>query len=540
MNYNLVIPVLLVLVLPVAAQSNLSQQELQVAAKACGEDRVCLFGVVELQFKHGMTAEELANPFVPYAITIGGIDASVEAELLAQKRDILDRGIQLLEESFYDPDEPYFRSSPLHLLRAELCLKTTDDACFLQSAALLLEREIASREEGIKWEQKIAFVRDGNKDHLSPPIRWSDIRDIRYDSRRSGGPKFGWGSIELYLNKVGPGNTDTRIDAILSDYERRRLSDSLRRVPPVTVVCEAPQPEDGSEVVFLSGYEGAAISTLAVSGLNDVTSVAKVTIEEGTTSLYVFATAYDAIVWKFEGATDRVKQVVVQPRIIKNGSGAAVAGIDADKIVFVRPKSCVDSYVYRSDGRSDMMSAQLAVNLGRSIDHLVVGYEIDSILVPSGTQVATKAYDAPIDFRIGERRYRLSRSGMQLLREDSTINKQSRTSQATIRNMMKFYSGGMVPLSMDEVHFEGKVEPYDVLPEEAGLLQLIAEGAIEVGSHGAYFIKEPIPRFPAGLGGAHMVRFVIASGVPVPSGSAGHSNVTLEGTGECVLSPSCR
>ncbi|MCK4712575.1 MAG: hypothetical protein KAT26_06810 [Marinosulfonomonas sp.] len=223
MSFHLAFPVLLALGLPAVAQSNLDQQELQKAVRACGEDKVCLFGLVERQFKHGMTADDLANPWVLYGLIIGGIDASAQAGFPAQKRDILDRAIQLLDENFHDPDQPYFPSSPLHLLRAELCLKTADNACFLQSAALLLEREIASREQGILWEKRRILSLDGSIHHLSPPIRWSDIRDIRYDPSRSGGPKFGWGEIGRYLNKVGPGNTDTRIDAILSDYERRTL-----------------------------------------------------------------------------------------------------------------------------------------------------------------------------------------------------------------------------------------------------------------------------------------------------------------------------
>lgn len=219
MNFRLVFSVLLALSLPATAQSNMDQQELQAAAKACGEDRICLFGVIELQFNQGMSADDLANPFLLYALIISSIDASVQAELLAQKRDILERGILLLDENYHDPDEPYFPSSALHLLRAELCLKTEDDACFLQSAALLLEREVASREGQFWWQPP----RDGNKDYLLPPISWSDIRDIPYDSARTGGRKFGWGDVRHYLEDVGPGNTDTRIDAILSDYERRSL-----------------------------------------------------------------------------------------------------------------------------------------------------------------------------------------------------------------------------------------------------------------------------------------------------------------------------
>ena len=225
MNYHFLLPVLLALGLPAVAQSNLSRLELQrIAVRACEEDKVCLFGVVEQQFNDGLTADELASPWPLIGLIFGGIDAAMETERLDQKLDILDRAIQLLDDNYHDPDIAFFPSSPLHLLRAELCLRINDEDCYLESAALLMEREIASREEGIRDEQFRARSRDANTELLSPPIRWSDIQDIRYDNRSSGLREPDWGGeIGSLLNKAGSGTVETRIDAILSEYERRSL-----------------------------------------------------------------------------------------------------------------------------------------------------------------------------------------------------------------------------------------------------------------------------------------------------------------------------
>lgn len=82
------------------------------------------------------------------------------------------------------------------------------------------------------------------------------------------------------------------------------------------------------------------------------------------------------------------------------------------------------------------------------------------------------------------------------------------------------------------------VETYDVFPEEAGLVQLLSSGQIEyLGRDNSYrysyFIHETFPHFPAGLGGAHSVIFILGTGVDMPSGDVGHSRVYSE-SGECL------
>jgi hypothetical protein len=72
---------------------------------------------------------------------------------------------------------------------------------------------------------------------------------------------------------------------------------------------------------------------------------------------------------------------------------------------------------------------------------------------------------------------------------------------------------------------------YEVLPQQAGLVQLLASGALKQNSLGEYIVREKI-RFPAGLHGAHSVTILVIKGVPYPDGDPGHSCVIVEETGE--------
>ena len=75
--------------------------------------------------------------------------------------------------------------------------------------------------------------------------------------------------------------------------------------------------------------------------------------------------------------------------------------------------------------------------------------------------------------------------------------------------------------------------PYEILPNEAGLAQLLEDRSLERTPDGYYRLLKDIPNFPAGLGGAHKVDFLIAPGVARPSGG-GHSTIFIEETGKCA------
>ncbi len=122
------------------------------------------------------------------------------------------------------------------------------------------------------------------------------------------------------------------------------------------------------------------------------------------------------------------------------------------------------------------------------------------------------------------KRFRMTEKGFE---EIETIH----TSSALESDLYRYYPDGIETIRPQDVVASGKAETYDVLPQEAGLLQLMKSGALSLLRDGAYSIDKPIARFPAGLTGAHSVKFVLRRGVPVPAGSPGHSPVLMEETG---------
>jgi hypothetical protein len=82
------------------------------------------------------------------------------------------------------------------------------------------------------------------------------------------------------------------------------------------------------------------------------------------------------------------------------------------------------------------------------------------------------------------------------------------------------------------------VEDYEVLPSEAGLLQLLEEGKLEPGRNGELVVRAPM-RYPADLFGGSAARFLVPRGVPVPEGDPGHSCVRSEETGRAISKTSC-
>jgi hypothetical protein len=80
------------------------------------------------------------------------------------------------------------------------------------------------------------------------------------------------------------------------------------------------------------------------------------------------------------------------------------------------------------------------------------------------------------------------------------------------------------------------VASYEVMPQEAGLVQLLESGAIERNGQGEYLVKRKI-RYPP----RSAVKFVILKGVPVPDGDPGASTVVSEDAGEvaCPPGPGC-
>lgn len=331
--------------------------------------------------------------------------------------------------------------------------------------------------------------------------------------------------------RVDPAEVNAAIAAIkegrLTAAQRPPLPTTPAAPRPLAVLtgCTAPKAAADTEVVVITGYEGAAVSSVAVSGLDTPTSVAFLTIEEGTTPLYIFATAYDSIIWKVDGAVDRVQNFVAQPNTDRTGPGVGVVGLPAEKVTFVSARTCWLKYNELTlSGEGASAKARLAAHLEHAIDKSIYAYQITRLGVTSWSNINSRP---------------LQRETLEKIRDNEESDQVvSFSDSRTAASLLRFYPGGAVQIDVNAVLSSSNVIPYDVYPQHAGLLQLISDGAVEF-VNGRYHVISEIARFPAGLSGGHSVTFVLAPGVPVPDGSAGHSSVFMEETGECIHGRGC-
>jgi hypothetical protein len=100
---------------------------------------------------------------------------------------------------------------------------------------------------------------------------------------------------------------------------------------------------------------------------------------------------------------------------------------------------------------------------------------------------------------------------------------------------LRFQSAGLVQVNPASVA-GARAEAYQVLPGYAGLAQLVGRGSLQVMDNGDFRVRSAIPRYPAGLTGAHAVRFQLAQGVSAPTGAPGHSCVVAS-AGRAVTNP---
>lgn len=306
--------------------------------------------------------------------------------------------------------------------------------------------------------------------------------------------------------------------------------------------CDAPDPSEDADVVVLTGYEGAALSTTSIAGMDGVTHVGRVEIEPGDKPLYVFLSAYANMIWDVSGDTGRISALVVQRSRAGTTAGAGVIGVPQDKIHFVDVKTCMNPVSSMKGTKAVLAYRRAGENLGRDPDVMVATYTIDSVALPSGDGSKAGVVDEGRDIIIyGGRRYEFTPEGPRLLDEtgNQPPGEQPFGAQRVYREMLRFNSSGLRAIDPETVIAPGEAVAYDVMPQQAGLLQLLLEEKLRYTRDGYFRIEQPIARFPAGLNGAHSVKFILAEGVPMPGGSPGHSQVYSAETGDCIVGMRC-
>lgn len=255
--------------------------------------------------------------------------------------------------------------------------------------------------------------------------------------------------------------------------------------------CRMPSASAKAQVVVLSAYETSAISTVSLGSQDAVVHVGDIVVDPGAEPLYIVIPSFSAVIWRFTGATERIERVVLTARATGAGRGTThepfqvgATGVPKAKVAFM-PKSTCIQYFHKM-GSNEATRAVTAVRdlLGRKPNVVAADYEVKGFRVPSGKVEKTtkRGFQPPPDV--------------------------VKVDKATVVSS--------VP-AVD----------YTVLPERAGIEQLLASGALRRTGLDTYVVQKKI-RFPAGLHGANSATFVMPRGVPAPDGDPGHSCVVTE------------
>lgn len=350
--------------------------------------------------------------------------------------------------------------------------------------------------------------------------------------------------MEFDENADGQVTADEILSIIASAAARKvaenpsRSRPSTRRAFDVAPACTLPSPSEDAEVLYITSRGGWFVSPVAMDGQDRETSLTKLVIQPGNAPLYVVATAFDSIVWQFTGATERIEKVVVADL-----KGVGVVGVDGDKVLITKGTHCLPKHATQENG-SDLANAlaELSVLLGKQVVHTYVASGLGEILLPTGVDRFGESSGTVTGQQVfikNDIRHVKTSEGLVPI-EGPNRDRKMVVEISVERFLHRIYPGGVAKINASEVVSLKPVRPYEILPQQAGLLQLIRSGHLEPIERNKFRIVKTFSRFPAGLNGSLSVDFFLAPGVEMPMGSPGHSTVIAEDTGACLLGSRCR
>jgi hypothetical protein len=336
-----------------------------------------------------------------------------------------------------------------------------------------------------------------------------------------------------YRGKPLPPDQAVRKEAF--DARLREQAEAARKKREADVAaqagCDMPAASDQAKVVLLSGYQTDALSSAALGSQDVVVHAGRVVVEPGDEPLYVVLATYAPTIWQFSGAVERIERLVMggslggaNSRDPKQPPLVGVAGIARERITFLARPNCLNYFSEAPSASSLQVAATIRTKAGKVPDVVAAKYSIGSVSVPSGK----------IETLRDQRKQPLvimkSQGSLNIIGDASNVIIQAGPSRAR-DEMDRFFPGGVTQIDPQSVVADVPVTAYEVLPAQAGLVQLLTSGAVTQNDAGEYIVRQKI-RFPAGLSGAHSVTFLIMKGTPYPDGDTAHSCVIVEDTGE--------
>ena len=305
------------------------------------------------------------------------------------------------------------------------------------------------------------------------------------------------------------------------EQERREAEVARQRMEQeARAACAMPKASERAQVILLGAYETEALSSAAIGSQDEVTHAGTVTVEPGDEPLYVVVVTYASVAWRFTGAVERIERAVL-------GARSGAIGLPADRVTNLVRRDCVQDFHEVRSTEAARTAGAVARETGK-MPAVFGRYEVAGFSVPSGRVQSAVDPSRPQVLVIQKSAGTLTIHG-----DPSKVIVQTPSIESLEADLRRFDPGGVIEVDPNSVVARLPVSRYEVLPQQAGLIQLVQQGALTQNGSGEFLIHRKI-RFPAGLAGAHSVKFLLLRGMPLPDGDPAHSDVASEETGQPI------
>lgn len=277
--------------------------------------------------------------------------------------------------------------------------------------------------------------------------------------------------------------------------------------------CFAPVAHEETQLLLVGTQQGNGLSTLFFDSPNEEVRFFDLIVESGEQQLFIVVTSMSAILVRVSGDVDRVEHMVVEGFDGRSG----VIGLSEQKVT-AGPAAvrCAGTSFSGNDVRR-LDSERWLYRIHDRPPDRALGFSALSVLsLPSGTHTTEfeeEAWPAGL----------IAPSQLWEFAEDYSIRPaEGSDAEGSIliplrSRMIEIYPLGIADFSPDAV-IAGELSPrrHDVLPDAAGVIQLIQSGALEPRSGSQLVLVGRVPRLPPNVLLERFVTILLAPDTELP------------------------
>lgn len=216
-----------------------------------------------------------------------------------------------------------------------------------EAIKIYVERQ-ANKPRGIhRIRYLIPMIFDKNNDGTVTKEEYLNIIDeviATLDEDSNG--EFSIFEERTYKEKLPP--ITKKYHAISRAISKRTKQEARQQANKILIAqCTAPTPATTAKVILITAKDGKSISNLVIKGQKTNLSLADITISKDSPPLFLLLSNRSAMVWRFNGAIEKIKQVWASSyKLGPNKTPlTGIIGVPRQKIKFTDKNNCLSTFV---------------------------------------------------------------------------------------------------------------------------------------------------------------------------------------------------